>query len=343
MDLLDSVLANLPRFVRAPTAIVLGGDYSAGIRDPPPSYFLPIINTVFRKISSAFPKTPILPALGNAEFSPNYGLWDNDTLNYVGLRDPWSQFLNSREMSTFTKGGYFYRDFKSVRVVILNSVIYHFARANGAADPYSQLEWLDRVCSEARELGLGVLVFCHIPPSVSSRENLGKQGWRPEYADRFADIFFRHRFRLTCGHFHFDALLPIFNSGGRHGGYAMSAPSLSPRHDSNPAFRVIRTRRGAAVDYEQFHADIIGNPREEVVWRKEYGFRELYGAENLSDAALAQVAERIAKDPDAMWNYREMMHAGNFNTRSFHRCMLVSVSREQLSHCLSESTEMTRY
>jgi FAD/FMN-containing dehydrogenase len=123
----------------------------------------------------------------------------------------------------------------------------------------------------------------------------------------------------------------------------MSAPSLSPRHDSNPAFRVIRVRAGVALDYEQFHADIVANPREEVVWRREYGFRELYGARNLSDEALTEVAETIASDPDAMWNYREMMHAGNFNTRAFHRCMLVSVSREGLAQCLSESTEMTRF
>jgi sphingomyelin phosphodiesterase acid-like 3 len=342
MPLLESLLTHVHRLIRPPTAIVLGGDYSAGIYNPLPSYFHPIIELVFHKISAAFPKTPILPVLGNSEFSPNYGRWSNDTLNYQGLAHLWSQFLDSSEMATFTKGGYFFRDLPQVRIVLLNTVMYHVVRGEGPSDPYEQLEWLDRVCAEARALGLVVLVFGHIAPAVSTRERLQQQGWRPEYADRFAELAAKHEFTATAGHFHMDALLPLFNSNGRHQGYMMSPPSVSPRHDSNPAFRVIKVHGGLPIDYDQYCGDIVGNPRDDVIWRHEYSFRKLYGVDNLTNVALKAVADKVMSDPDAMWNYREMMHAGNYNTRSFHRCVLVAVSREELTRCLEESTEMTR-
>jgi hypothetical protein len=94
---------------------------------------------------------------------------------------------------------------------------------------HSQLEWFDRVSDEACELWLGVLY---------------EQPREHREAGLFADIFFGHRFRLTCGHFHFDAMLPILNSG--------RCPV--------PGHKIAEVRR------------------EEVVWRKEYRFLELSGA-----------------------------------------------------------------
>jgi hypothetical protein len=69
----------------------------------------------FLKVSSAFPQTPIRALLGSAEFPPNYGIWDNDILNYRMLSESWSEYLNPFESTSFTKGGRFYRDFQRVR------------------------------------------------------------------------------------------------------------------------------------------------------------------------------------------------------------------------------------
>jgi hypothetical protein len=313
-----------------------------GLYNPGPEYVMSVIATVTERVAAAFPRVPILPALGNSEFSPNYGVWSNDSLFYANALGVWGRFLAPAERKTFANGGYYFRDFRDTRLIILNTVIYHVNREyTGNTDPNGQFEWLDRVCKEAMKRRLGVLVFFHVPPSAGSRRNLHTQGWHEAYADAFAELYYRHRFTMFCGHLHMDVLLPLTNRFNKRGGYILSAPSLSPKHDSNPAFRVIRVRNGDACDYEQYYADIVANPKGKLEWKLEYSFRKLYGAKNLSEAELHAVATAIKTNSEIMWKYREMMYARNYDRRAFHWCMLDALSKADLQNCLAESAELT--
>jgi sphingomyelin phosphodiesterase acid-like 3 len=140
---------------------------------------------------------------------------------------------------------------------------------------------LDQICEHGQNLNPSILVFCHIAPSVSTRNHLNKQRWQPKYLDRFAELSFRDKFMVTCGHFHFDMFVPIFNSRGRRGGFVTAAPALSPRYGSNPTFKVIKLRNGIVMDYDQFYGEIVENPKEEVEWKFEYSFVKVYGENNL--------------------------------------------------------------
>jgi hypothetical protein len=90
IDLLESFLQNAPRLVPSASAVVLGGDLMGGLYNPRPEYVMSVITTVTERVAAAFPGVPILPALGNAEFSPNYGMWSNDSLFYGNVLRVWA-------------------------------------------------------------------------------------------------------------------------------------------------------------------------------------------------------------------------------------------------------------
>jgi sphingomyelin phosphodiesterase acid-like 3 len=196
------------------------------------------------------------------------------------------------------------------------------------------------VCESAAAQELELLVFFHVPPSITTRDRFQYQGWYPAFINRFAAIYYKYRFAMVCGHIHIDALLPLFNHQGLHAGYIMASPGISLRHNSNPGFRLFKLNNGRLVDYIQFYADLIDNPKETLAWQIQYSFRELYGARDLSQEELTGVARKILNDSSVMWKYREMMYMKNYDTRAFHRCMLVSVSRRELEMCMAESVEL---
>jgi hypothetical protein len=281
-----------------------------------------------------------LPVLGNNEFVPNYGVWSNDTLNFRILAGAWEPFLSPPERQSLEQGGFYYRDFDRLRVLILNTVIYQVYREEDERDdPYGQFAWLDKVCDEARALGLEPFAFFHVPPSMSTRDRFRYQGWHRKYVSRFAAIFAKHRFAMMCGHLHIAAILPLFNDLNRRDGYILSAPGLSPRHDSNPGFRLIKVRNGLAADYDEYGADIGENPPDVLEWRFAYSFNEMYATKNLSHEAIAGLADRIVRNSSLMWRYRRMMYQRHFFARQFHRCLLGAVSREELGECLKKTPD----
>jgi hypothetical protein len=295
---------------------------------------------ILRKLRSVFPKVPILPVIGNNEFVPNYGTWENDTVNFGILSDIWQGLLSPEERRTLEQGGYYYRDFDRLRVIILNTVIYQVYRSpDDRADPYGQFAWLEKICAAAQDSGREVMVFFHVPPSMSTRDRFSYQGWHQKYVDSFSSIFAKYRFAITCGHLHISAILPVFNSVERRNGYLLSAPGLSMRHDSNPGFRLIRFRHGTPIDYDEFGADVGVQPHDSVEWKFQYSFNQLYGTHNLSHGQLTALADRIFTNSTLMWRYRRMMYQRQFYARQFQGCLLRAVSREELAACLEHAPD----
>jgi hypothetical protein len=275
--------------------------------------------------------------MGNAEFSPMYGSWENDTLNYVNAADSWKLFVKE---PTLSKGGYYSLKIGKICLILLNTVIYHrFRPEDPRADPYGQFAWLEQTCQDSLDSGFEPMVFFHIPPSISTRNKFHRQGWYNKYSDRFYEIWNRYRFVMVCGHLHMDTILPLFNSKGEKGAYILSVPGLSPRHDNNPGFRVFHLRNGKAVDYEQYYGDLIENPKDDVEWKIEYRFSEIYGAADLSQKAIQKVTAKIASDDELMWKYHSLLHAGNYEFRAFHQCMLQAMGQSEIEQCLAAKAE----
>jgi Icc-related predicted phosphoesterase len=332
--LIDSLFRALPSLVHRPTAILLGGDYTGAHAIS--EWYMDVFARIRRYVASAFPDVPVLPAMGNNEFAPNYGLWSNDTANYAFVAKSWAGLLAKSEVETLTAGGYYYRDFGRLQIIVLNTVMYHVYRPpDDRDDPHGQFAWLQKVCEAGRSQRAEIFVYFHIPPGITTRSHLRSQGWHPKYAEQFRKIYDEFKFTMVCGHLHEDALVPMSS------GYIIATPAISPRHMNNPGFRLFRFARGAPVDYVQFYADLIANPRE-LVWKRQYSFRELYGAKNLSHGELRWVVGRILNDSALMWKYRENMHLRNYDKRPFHHCMLSSLSRAEMERCMTESTECSR-
>jgi hypothetical protein len=139
---------------------------------------------------------------------------------------------------------------------------------------------------------------------------------------------------MISGHLHIDALLPVGS------GFIFGTPGLSPSHDNNPAFRVYKLRKGRLVDYDQYYADLIDNPHDRLEWKFQYSFRKVYGAEDLSQAEVARVVQRIQEDDQMMWKYRSLMYVGHYQFKAFHKCMLTAVSKQELESCLALKNEL---
>jgi sphingomyelin phosphodiesterase acid-like 3 len=333
--LFDSLIENLPKLIATPTLIVLGGDNIGGVIEYSMGDVVENFANILRKLQQIFPGVPILPVIGNNELSPNYGTWSNDSVNFAVLADAWASLLSASERSTLANGGYYFRDFDRLRVIVLNTVIYQVYRAEDTTpDPYGQFAWLDEVCASAQARGLGIFVFFHVPPSMSTRDRFQYQGWYQRYVDQFAQVYFRYRFAMTCGPLHLSAILPLFNGFDRRDGYIMSAPGLSLRHESNPGFRLIRLRNGQPVDFDEYSADIAAMA-DGLEWKRRYSFRALFGTRDLSHRELAALAGRLVENSSLMWRYRRQMYQRHFSARPFHGCLLRSVSREELSACLA--------
>jgi sphingomyelin phosphodiesterase acid-like 3 len=340
--LFGSLVASLPRLIARPTMIVLGGDNIGGVwpRNYSMGQVWETFEMVLEKLRLVFPKTAVLPVIGNNELVPNYGTWENDSMNFAILAKMWGKVLSERELETLRRGGYYYRDFDRLRVVVLNTVMYQVYRSfDDRDDPYGQFAWLDRVCEDAQRSGLQVSTFFHVPPSMSTRDRFKYQGWYQKYADQFAEVFAKYRFSMMCGHLHIAAILPLFNNVDNRDGYILSAPALSMRHDSNPGFRLIKFRNGAPIDYDEYSADVGAQPVDVLPWRLEYSFNALYGTRDLSHGQLADLADRLRKNSSLMWRYRRMMYQRQFFTRQVQGCLLRSVSHDEITECTARAPD----
>jgi hypothetical protein len=338
-----SLVRALPKTVSPPTAIVIAGDNLGGV----PHYTMDHISKNFESIrgnlSEVFPRAAILPVMGNNEFVPNYGTWETDAGSFVGIARVWSTLLRESELQTVVKGGYYFRDFVRLRVVVLNTVMYQLGRAVGKEqDPYGQFEWLDQICDSAVRNGMEIHVFFHVPPSVNVRNRPETQGWHEVYVDQFAQIYAKYQFAMTCGHLHTAALVPLFNKAGKADGHIMSLPGVSLRHEGNPGFRVIHHRDGKPINLVDYFADISAQAAGHVEWRVAYSFKKLYETRDLSQRELARLADRIAHNSSLMWKYHRHMDLGHFQWKIFHDCFLTAVTTEEFRQCVVAAPDGTK-
>ena len=318
-----------------------------------------IIQQEFDKFEEKYPNIPKFITLGNNDYTKNYGDFSTDADDFENIIKVYGKYMTDSEKETFRKGGYYYRDFptKSLRLVFMNTVIYTPWRPENITDPYDQFAWVESLCEDAKTKGLKVALAMHIPPGVSYYDN--SQGWKSMYIERLYQLLTKCNIEFSlAGHTHVDLFMPLLSGDHAHVlnisrhmrlrsvlsdeegallDYTLSAPSVTPQHKNNPAFRIYHVNDGVLQNYDQYYADLMLNPQTELTWQKEYTFNDVYG-KNITMKELNRAIDWIRSTGEGSWRYREFTYTRSEDHISFFYCILKAVTKEETEQCLSGVT-----
>ena len=318
-----------------PEFVIFAGDSIAHGLNVTHELVQSIFKSVITSIEQQYPGVPILVALGNNDFVPNYGTPETDHLNYANIAEVMKSHMNELQHETFLHGGYYYHDIpnQKLRLLLLNSVIYNPYRPV-EDDPSGQFAWIRAVCEEAKGLGYDVGVAMHIFPGVT-HWRMTQGGWHDVYTQKFASLVSEFGFKfILVAHCHYDMLLPLCDSNGTVA-YALSSAAISPGHESNPAFRVLKYQNGEIGDIDQWYADLLPNPSE-LHWKRLYRFTDEYGVPDVSQDSLSKAVKLVSKTSEGIWRYREKVTAMAMDHGSFYYCLLKVSSIDGVKKCMKD-------
>jgi hypothetical protein len=334
--LFNSLLEFLPTVAGSPDFVLFGGDATAHRTGVNRSEVQNVFRNVIEGLAAVWPSVPVLVTIGNNDLVPNYGSFENDSLDFESMAAVMRAFLSEGQMGTFLKGGYYSQDFhaRRLRLLLLNTCVYSTVRGYSTVDPYDQFQWIRDEAAEARLKGYGVGIAMHIPPGVSYIDLT--QGWMEEYVRKFDEICKENDILFTlAGHTHYDMLMPVYAPGGQSKGYSLSSPSISPQHSNNPGFRVISYDDTGIRNIRQYYADILMNPQQTLDWELEYDFAEGYSVQNLSTESLMKVVEWITTTGKGKWAYKERVCARASDNGAFYYCILKATTAQQIRECMA--------
>lgn len=272
------------------------------------------------QLQAQFPGTPVLPVLGNNDsdcgdyqLQPG-GPFLRDTLPIVrallrrglgGDFDAGWSAMGSYNVAHPTLPG--------VRVVFVNTVFLsrRYRDACGTAgDPAARtLDWLRAQLERASRDGQKVWLIYHIPPGVDVFATLGKHScpdaavpmWHEADGDRFAALVHDYADTIAAsfgGHTHRDEFR-LTGQPGRHDGFVLIVPALSPVFGQNPAFQVFGyDGLGGILDITTHYAANLeaaaaGAP---VEWRTEPSFAAEWQLPRVDLSTLETLQGRIWAD-----------------------------------------------
>jgi sphingomyelin phosphodiesterase acid-like 3 len=272
-------------------------------------------------IHGAFPRAPIVPALGNNDSDcGDYELQPGGPF-LAGLAKLWEPLLGRVSGSfgqTFPSGGFYSMPHPTVprlTLVVLNtdffSSSYKDTCAKGVNLAAEELTWLERTLETASRSGQRAWLMYHIPPGIDTYGTLQKGPcpltpvslWSPEYLTRFRQILARFPglVKLSfAAHTHRDELrLPP------GGGYLHVAPAVSPVYYDNPAFAVFSYARasGDVADFKTYELDLDPKRTGGTQWALEYDFQQAYGQPAVDASTLREVLRGIHDDPAVRERY----------------------------------------
>ena len=69
---------------------------------------------------------------------------------------------------------------------------------------------------------------------------------------------------IISAHSHYGMIMPLYLPNGVSNAFSLSAPSISPKQNNNPAFRVFKISDGRITNYIQYYADIMMNLQDKL-------------------------------------------------------------------------------
>ncbi|UJR35397.1 hypothetical protein I4U23_028154 [Adineta vaga] len=249
---------------------------------------IPVFQNLSQQLRQFFPKTLIIPVLGNHDIV----LTSNRTTRFIEFYNK-TQFhlllhdIDARQ--TFFQGGYYSirhrtlqeNDQITLRFVVLNTAMFqpHLLESFDTNDILQQIEWFNRTMSDAYKLKDRVLLLTHLPFGMN--EDLLYRFYDLNYEQKLLSIINQYSsIIIMCltGHRHYD-MFRVYSSGNITMGI-LNHPAISPvGHLTQPSIRKYSYNRQKLVltDYEQYNLNILQVERtQNDVWSLSYRFSSWY-------------------------------------------------------------------
>eukprot|EP00727_Mastigamoeba_balamuthi_P009789 m51a1_g5432 hypothetical protein (440) ;mRNA; r:160324-161893 len=308
-DLAPAMLTEAMRALRgaypSPDFIVFTGDSpSHMIQREWDSRIIRATDDIFAAFNQFFPKTPVLPVLGNHDVFPLYNIAAKGDLSHLtDISYIWSKWIkapeNQETVKRHARSGAFYqmKIAPKIRVLVLNTNYY--AKKNllvtNNDNPMGQKEFAESTLATARRNGEAVWILVHMPvgdPDLKDEYN----AWYSGLVSKYSDVIKGQ----LAGHMHYDELRIVRDPATHKAvGHMYVAPSLTPYRGGNkngiwPAVRVwqYEPTTGELLDYTQMHVDMNAamraqNPTVSLV--KGYSAKAEWGIRDLSTRSWESV------------------------------------------------------
>jgi len=387
LRLLQSCLEDAKDRLPDPDFILLPGDLlshdwvdrydqlAARTREQDPAAYRAFTRQTMRFVAGclreAFPKTPILPVLGNEDSDCGDYKVAPDSPFLEMITEVWSPLvfhprvaepagaaqesvrrLQSEFGETVSRGGYYSVRLPGLgnhRLIALNTVFwtpqYRNACGDSQADPaLDQLRWFEATLTAAARRGERVWLLMHIPPGIDSfaTHRMGEVPqplWRPEITKRFLQRVQRHRKTVqlaVAGHTHMDdfRVAQIHNQPVL---LTKIVPGVSPIYGNNPGYQQFRydRLRGAVQDYATYFLP-LGLSEGTSRWKFEYEFVRAYGIPRFDAASLGGLGRKILGGGPSQAIYRQYYSVNGPQTPvpiQILGCAFLNTTVEEFSEC----------
>jgi len=282
-----------------------------------------IVRETVLHLKKFFPTVPVLPVLGNHESVPvdsfpppsleHHGA-SMDWL-YSTLAEVWEGWLGKNHKWSVKYGAYYSKNVApGLRVITINTN--YCANRNlwlllNSTDPANQLRWLVFELQLAEFKGEKVHILGHTPP--------GHVDCVKQWSKNFNDIIARYANTVVAqfyGHTHTDEF-QIFHSGPNKMpvNVAYIAPSVTPYHGGNPAYRVYDvSATGEVINHHTWVMDLEkanAFSQSEPPWYKLYSAKSAYKMESLSPISWQLLVNRLQTNSHMFNKFYEYYYSGN--------------------------------
>jgi len=319
------------------------------------------------ELANAFPKTPILPALGNN---------DSDCGDYA-IRPGGAYLADTAGIVAGMIGTAAGEDFAPswtalgsyavdvpiqprLRVIALNDNYFstHYRNSCGGEGDGSParatLIWLTRALADAAAARRKVILLYHIPPGTdafaTARHDACPVTPAPLLAEpyaaelhalmqRYSDTIVAH----IAGHLHTDAFR-VLRSGDKLFGFVMIVPAISPIFGQNPSFR--RFALGDDGEISAVNTYYLANLGDAVAgaapqWRAEASFERNWNLPRFDAASLETLYRRLGTSETAQQRWIQTYGvqgpasaAVTLQNFSVYRCSVGSDQSSDFARCL---------
>ncbi|CAD5233021.1 unnamed protein product [Bursaphelenchus xylophilus] len=314
--LVENAVQAAAKTLAEPDLLLWTGDNIPHIDEYTEEYVRSALTFTTNQIKKNFPKTTVLPTLGNHDISPSNQFGENDKV-YEITADLWAHWLKEEEKKTYLYGGYYSREINGEQFLVLNTNLYYvYDKRNFSdpADPAGQFEFTKKALAQAQSNNQTAHIIAHIPPGLYDRvPNI--KWFTDEYNKQFLDIIRAYKDTiklLIFGHHHGDTFHVIRDSNDSPINVAYISPAVTPWYSglglgaNNPSFRVFdyNLESKEVTNVYTYNVNLTAlNDNPSTPWTLEYSFKDAYGIPDFSPQSFHNLVEGFSKNETLFGTY----------------------------------------
>jgi len=341
--LLKSVLAAMKKQNPSPAFMVITGDflchnfqsnfkrYAPAYSDSLKSFTDKTIRFMAMLFNQYFPKTVVLPVLGNNDsYCGDYMVEaDGAFLNmfakaWAPLQRNHNTMMDKVFVNNFSKGGYYtyaLRDGSGGKLMMLNTVFFSAKYTNcgtPTGNPASEeLGWISRTLKQCAQRKSKVWIAFHIPPGIDVNSTLYNKKittmWANSCNTAFINLLTQYAPVIRAGlsgHTHMDDFRLLYNSAGTPISFFHIVPAVSPLFGNNPGFQCMNYNKTTftLTDIQTHYLDVS---KPGIPWALEYDYDKTYGITGINPLSLDAVRKKIAANPAYLNHYINFYNVNN--------------------------------